>query len=24
MGLEALNKLASAGEAVYQNLSKKW
>ncbi|KAF4340759.1 hypothetical protein FBEOM_5320 [Fusarium beomiforme] len=24
MGLEALSKLASAGEAVYQNLSKKW
>ncbi|CAF3653325.1 unnamed protein product [Fusarium graminearum] len=24
MGLDALTKLASAGEAVYQNLSKKW
>ncbi|CCT73235.1 uncharacterized protein FFB20_08569 [Fusarium fujikuroi] len=24
MGLDALNKLAAAGEAVYQNLSKKW
>ncbi|KAL3602905.1 hypothetical protein FPOAC2_07221 [Fusarium poae] len=24
MGLDALSKLASAGEAVYQNLSKKW
>ncbi|KAF5645889.1 uncharacterized protein FTJAE_2319 [Fusarium tjaetaba] len=24
MGLDALNKLAAAGEAVYQNISKKW
>ncbi|KAG5771618.1 hypothetical protein H9Q72_001924 [Fusarium xylarioides] len=24
MGLDALNKLAAAGEAVYQNISRKW